>query len=111
MFIESFEDPTLIVLIVSAVVSLAVGIYEDPQKGWIEGGAILVAVLIVAVVTSTNNFNKESQFRKLNAQKDDIDVGVIRDGRSIEINVKELVSFFFLFSILYSCYLLIHFNI
>jgi magnesium-transporting ATPase (P-type) len=30
MFIESFADTTLIVLIVSAVVSLAVGLYEDP---------------------------------------------------------------------------------
>jgi hypothetical protein len=33
MFIESFEDATLIVLIVAAVVSLAVGILEDPSKG------------------------------------------------------------------------------
>lgn len=36
LFIESFEDTTLIVLIVSAVVSFAVGLYEDPAKGWIE---------------------------------------------------------------------------
>jgi hypothetical protein len=37
MFIESFEDTTLIVLIVAAVISLIVGIYDDPAKGWIEG--------------------------------------------------------------------------
>ena len=74
MFIESFEDATLIILIVSAVVSFAVGFYEDPAKGWIEGAAILAAVLIVAVVTACNNYSKEMQFRKLNAQKDDVKV-------------------------------------
>ena len=37
MFLESFEDTTLIVLIVAAFVSLAVGLYEDPTSGWIEG--------------------------------------------------------------------------
>jgi P-type Ca2+ transporter type 2C len=59
LFFESFEDQTVIVLIVSAVVSLAVGLYESLSTGWIEGSAILVAVLIVAVVTATNNFMKE----------------------------------------------------
>ncbi|KAJ1397161.1 E1-E2 ATPase-domain-containing protein [Ochromonadaceae sp. CCMP2298] len=91
MFIESFEDATLIVLIVAAVVSLAVGILEDPAKGWVEGAAILSAVLVVAVVTACNNFNKESQFRKLNAVKDDVKVGVLRGGMATTIDVKRLV--------------------
>lgn len=76
---------------VAAVVSLVVGLYEDPQKGWIEGAAILFAVLIVAVVTATNNYNKELQFRKLNAVKEDVSVIVIRGGRNVTVNVKELV--------------------
>jgi magnesium-transporting ATPase (P-type) len=91
MFLESFEDTTLIVLIVAAVVSLAVGLWEDPVSGWIEGAAILFAVLLVAVVTATNNYRKESQFRTLNAVKDDITVGVVRSGVSVNIGVKELV--------------------
>jgi len=96
MFFESFQDATLGLLIGAAFVSLGVGIYEDMSKGgidkgWIEGAAILFAVTLVAVVTATNNYSKESQFRKLNAQKDDIDVALLRDGKRIEINVKELV--------------------
>ncbi len=43
----------------AAVISLAVGIYEDPKKGWIEGVAIIAAILIVAFVTSGNNYEKE----------------------------------------------------
>ena len=91
LFFESFEDTTLIVLIVAAVVSLIVGIYENPATGWIEGSAILFAVVLVAVVTATNNFSKESQFRKLNAVKDDITVGATRSKRRILLPVKELV--------------------
>lgn len=95
MFIESFEDTTVIVLCVAALVSLAVGITEDyakgSNKGWIEGAAILSAVLLVAVVTATNNYNKETQFRKLNDVKDDVDVVVVRNGAVQRINCKDLV--------------------
>ena len=49
-------------------------------------------MLIVATVTATNDYRKESQFRKLNAKKDDVTIGVIRNSEAININVKELVS-------------------
>jgi hypothetical protein len=55
-----------------------------PSIGWIEGAAILFAVLIVAVVTACNNFNKESQFRKLNAKKDDVQVCIIGSSRRVK---------------------------
>ena len=95
MFLESFEDTTVIVLMVAAVVSLAVGVYDDysqgTSKGWIEGAAILFAVGLVAVVTATNNYNKDMQFRKLNSVKDDVEVSVIRGGKLHKINCKDLV--------------------
>jgi len=91
LFIDSFDDATLIVLIVSAIVSLGVGLYEDPAKGWIEGAAILAAVLIVAIVTACNDYSKELQFRKLNAVKDDVEVKVQRGGGQQEVNVKDVV--------------------
>ncbi len=90
MFVESLQDATLIVLMASAGVSLVVGVAEDPKKGWIEGAAILGAVLIVGVVTATNNYNKEMQFQTLNAVKDDILVGVLRDGKDIVLSVTKL---------------------
>ena len=80
----AFNDKTLILLAVAAVVSLAVGLYEDiavpeyDNEGnkiagvkWVEGVAIIVAILIVVLVGSVNDFQKEKQFRKLNAKKDD----------------------------------------
>eukprot|EP01041_Mallomonas_annulata_P003293 gene3293-6525_t len=91
LFLDSFQDTTLIVLIVAAIVSLVIGSIEDPSKGWIEGAAILAAVVIVAAVTATNNYSKEAQFRKLNAVKDDIHVSVIRGNTVISLNIKDLV--------------------
>ena len=59
LVIESFQDTTILILIASAAISLCVGIYENPQHGWVEGAAIIVAILVVAFVTSFNNFEKE----------------------------------------------------
>ena len=61
------------------------------MSGWIEGGAILFAVVLVAVVTATNNYNKEAQFRQLNAVKDDVNIATIRFGDVKDVSVKELV--------------------
>lgn len=64
---EAFEDKILRILCLSAIVSLLIGILENGwQEGWIEGSAILVAVVIIVTVTSGNNYMKEKQFRKLN---------------------------------------------
>jgi magnesium-transporting ATPase (P-type) len=87
LWIESFNDTTLIILIIAAVVSLIVGSIEDPSKGWIEGSAILIAVLIVAFVTAGNDYSKELQFRALEeSSKRDEQIIVIRDGEQTNIN-------------------------
>ncbi|CAG9321505.1 unnamed protein product [Blepharisma stoltei] len=75
---EALEDTTLRILIAAALVSLVVGIWEDPEEGWLEGVAILVAVVIVVLVTSVNNWIKEKQFRKLNEEAQERLVTVFR---------------------------------
>jgi hypothetical protein len=44
----------------------------DGAGGWVEGVAIIVAVLIVAVVTATNDYTKEQQFRALSVIRDSL---------------------------------------
>ena len=48
----------------------------------------MVAVLIVVIVGSLNDWQKERQFKKLNDKKEDRTVKVIRDGKERVINVK-----------------------
>ena len=108
---EALQDRTLIILIVAAFVSIAIGIYDevhnqqlaaeaaangdpppDSELGhWIEGVAILVAVIIVTLVNSVNDYQKEKQFRKLNSKKEDREVNVVRDGEQCQISVFDLV--------------------
>jgi hypothetical protein len=48
----------------------------------------MVAVVIVVVVGSLNDWQKERQFRKLNDKKEDRGVKVIRNGNEHIINIK-----------------------
>ncbi|KAJ2656763.1 plasma membrane calcium [Coemansia sp. RSA 1200] len=88
---EALHDKMLILLIVAAIVSLAIGIYQDVRVTgdavedgqdvhWVEGFAIIVAISVVTLVASINDYQKEKQFRKLNAKKNDRRVRVTRNG-------------------------------
>ena len=52
---------------VAAVANIAMGMStESVRTGWIDGTAILAAVLVVATVTAANDYSKERQFQQLN---------------------------------------------
>ncbi|CAG8510265.1 12139_t:CDS:10 [Ambispora leptoticha] len=96
---EAYQDKTLIMLSIAALFSLGVGISEDyslrhpedePRVGWIEGTAILVAVAAVVLTNAINDYQKEKQFKKLNAKKEDRSVKLVRDGREQQISVHEI---------------------
>ncbi len=59
---------------------------------WIEGVAILVAVLVVVFVTAINDWRKERQFRGLQSKiEKDHQASVIRDNHIQQIPVTDLV--------------------
>ncbi|KAK3668530.1 plasma membrane calcium [Elasticomyces elasticus] len=97
----AYNDKILILLTVAAMISLALGLYETlgadhppgspPPVDWIEGLAICIAIIIVVLVGSLNDYQKERAFVKLNAKKDDRQVKVIRSGKSFMINVYEIL--------------------
>ncbi|XP_063933909.1 plasma membrane calcium-transporting ATPase 3-like isoform X3 [Zophobas morio] len=91
--VDALSDVTLIVLIVCGILSLILGltIEKDKTVGWIEGASILVAVLIVVLISSLNDFQKEKQFRELSAIKDDVIVSVTRNFKRMQIPAKELL--------------------
>lgn len=71
----TFNDKVLIILTLVAAISLGLGLYQDfgqsgryggPKVRWVEGVTIMVAVAIVVVVGSVNDYQKERQFIKLN---------------------------------------------
>ena len=80
--LDAIADLTMIILIVASVVSiiLSTTVMDPSHLEWIDGVAIMVAVVIVVMVTSCNDYSKEKQFRKLNAVKNDKLIKVMRDG-------------------------------
>ncbi|EFR01495.1 calcium-transporting ATPase [Nannizzia gypsea CBS 118893] len=94
----AYNDNVLILLSVAAVVSLALGIYQsitatgnEARVQWVEGVAIMVAIVVVVVVGAANDWQKERQFVKLNEKKEDRNVKVIRSGKSVEISVHDIL--------------------
>lgn len=90
---EAFQDMTIIVLTISGVLSviLAITVGDHPDTGWIEGACIIFAVLVVTLVTAVNDYQKEAQFRALNAVKEDEKIKVIRNGVPAEVSKFGLV--------------------
>ncbi|PSN61843.1 calcium-translocating P-type ATPase [Corynespora cassiicola Philippines] len=96
----AYNDKVLILLTCAAVISLALGLYQtfgvahepgEPKVEWIEGVAIIVAIVIVVVVGALNDWKKERQFVKLNRKKDDRMIKVVRSGKVQEISVYDVL--------------------
>lgn len=99
---DAMKDKVLIMLSVAATISLPLGLYVTfdsrkeydregnllPKVDWVESVAIIVAVIIVVVVGAANDYQKERQFARLNAKKEDREVVVIRNG------IREMVSIY-----------------
>nr|OQO28881.1 hypothetical protein B0A51_03208 [Rachicladosporium sp. CCFEE 5018] len=98
----AYKDKILILLTVAAVISLALGLYEvfgvdhpegsPPPIDYVEGLAICIAITIVVLVGSLNDYQKERAFVKLNAKKEDRTINVVRSGKSHIIGVHELLA-------------------
>ncbi|KAI1637842.1 calcium-translocating P-type ATPase [Biscogniauxia mediterranea] len=99
---NAYNDKVIILLTVAAVISLALGLYETfgqtpapgdpPSLDWVEGVAIVVAILIVTIVGSLNDWQKERAFVRLNAKKDDREIKVVRSGKPFMINVHDILA-------------------
>ncbi|KAI1811921.1 putative calcium P-type ATPase [Poronia punctata] len=97
----TYNDKVLILLSAAALVSLAIGLYQtfgqkhdssNPGVEWIEGVAIIVAIVIVVLVGSLNDWKKERQFAQLNRKKQDRFVKAIRSGKTVEVSVFDLIA-------------------
>ncbi|KAI1078026.1 calcium-translocating P-type ATPase [Whalleya microplaca] len=98
---NAYNDKVIILLSVAAVISLALGLYETfgvvqepgdpPSVDWVEGVAIIIAILIVTLVGSLNDWQKERAFVRLNAKKEDREIKVLRSGKSYMLNVHDIL--------------------
>lgn len=97
----TYNDKVLILLSIAAAISLGVGLYQtfgqkhepdEPKVEWVEGVAIIVAIAIVVIVGSLNDYSKERQFAQLNKKKQDRLIKVVRGGKTTEISVFDVMA-------------------
>ena len=85
---EALDDLMMKILIVAAIVQIILGATfgEDPSKDWIDGMSIIAAIIVVTLVGSITNYNKETKFHELNKiQNQGTKYKIIRNGNPIDI--------------------------
>lgn len=102
---EGLREKTMVLLSGAACLSFLLGLYQvfyqppqyDPEGNeirkvdWIEGVAIMIAVVVVVLVGAINDYQKELQFMKLNRKKEDHDVVVVRNGHKVLVSIHDLL--------------------
>ncbi|CAJ1929294.1 unnamed protein product [Sphenostylis stenocarpa] len=89
---EAFQDMTLMILGVCAIVSLLVGIAtEGWPKGAHDGLGIVASILLVVFVTATSDYRQSLQFKDLDKEKKKISIQVTRNGYRQKMSIYELL--------------------
>ncbi|KAM1204263.1 hypothetical protein ACFX2J_019978 [Malus domestica] len=89
---EAFKDLTILILLGCATLSLGLGIKVHGLKdGWIDGGSIFLAIILVISVSAVSNFRQNRQFDKLSKVSDNVQIEAVRGGRRQQISIFEIV--------------------
>jgi Ca2+-transporting ATPase len=96
----AYNDPVLFLLTAAAAVALAIGLYQtftiprtpdNPPIQWVEGVAILTAIIIIVLVGTINDWAKSREFKKLNEKQLERDAKVIRFGESTLLSGSDIL--------------------
>lgn len=101
LVLENFDDPINVILLVAAIVSIAIGLFKDGfPRGLIDGVSIIIALMIIIIVNSVNNYISEMRLAALinssNVQEVAVHRGSAEDTHTIDgrdIVVGDIVSF------------------
>ncbi|XP_021819005.1 putative calcium-transporting ATPase 13, plasma membrane-type [Prunus avium] len=89
---EAFKDLTIIILLGCAALSLGLGIkVHGLKEGWIDGGSIFIAIILVISVSAVSNYRQNRQFDKLSKVSDNVQIEAVRGGRRQQISIFDIV--------------------
>ncbi|KAK9924012.1 hypothetical protein M0R45_032402 [Rubus argutus] len=63
----------------------------NKNRGWYDGGSIAFAVFLVIIVTAVSDYRQSLQFQNLNEEKQNIQLEVMRGGRTVKISIFDIV--------------------
>ncbi|KEZ41904.1 Calcium-transporting ATPase 2 [Scedosporium apiospermum] len=94
----AFNDKLIMLLSVSAIISLALGIYESVSSDeagsnieWVDGATVVVAILVIVFASAATDWQKNHKFEKLNERKEQRDVTVVRSGKPQRISIHDVL--------------------
>ncbi|GAO17882.1 hypothetical protein UVI_02030200 [Ustilaginoidea virens] len=94
----AFNDKLLILLTISACISLAIGIYQsvNAEAGysnieWVDGVTVVVAIVIIVLASAANDWQKNHKFEKLNERKKHRQVTVFRSGKARQVDITDVM--------------------
>lgn len=97
LVMENFNDPINVILCGAAVVSIIIGLIQEGfPMGLTEGLSIMVALVIIFVVNSGNNYMSERQLAEMLKQCDAKDIAVWRGSANPDMISKSFFSFYYL---------------
>lgn len=89
--IGNFKDPTIIILCVALLITVALAIFRPQDVSWYEGVGIAAAVLIATLVSTYSTFRNEQTFQKLQEEASKIDVKVYRNNKIVTVPIDDIV--------------------
>ncbi|MCE9563278.1 MAG: calcium-translocating P-type ATPase, PMCA-type [Planctomycetes bacterium] len=87
-WLSKFEDPVIRILIIAAIIQIGVGALKGE---FIEGLAIVAAILLATTLAFVNEFKANREFDILNKVNDDTPVNAIRGGEFTTIPRRDVV--------------------
>ena len=84
LFLEKFKDPIIGILLVAAAISALTG-------GFLEGGGIILAVILATGIAFLNEYRAGREFDILNKVDDTLPFKTVRGGELVQIPKQELV--------------------
>ncbi|KAG5956854.1 hypothetical protein E4U58_006364 [Claviceps cyperi] len=95
----AFNDKLLILLTISAFVSLAVGIYQSvtAEEGssnieWVEGVTVVIGIVVIVLASAASDWQKNHKFKKLNDRKKHREVTVLRSDRAQQVDITQVLA-------------------
>jgi calcium-translocating P-type ATPase len=86
---ENFQDPTIVILVISLVVITLLALFGYAE--WYEGVGIAFAVVIATGVATWSEYKNEGAFQRLLEEASQIQVKVFRNAGTAEIGIDDLV--------------------
>ena len=88
-YLEKFDDPVIKILLLAVAVSTVVALVQG--SGLLDTIGIIIAVLLATGIAFFNEYRSSREFDVLNAQRDDMAVKAIREGKPVSVPSREIV--------------------